>query len=358
LTVAVRFVLQVLLITAAIAAAVGGFNYWVDPYQQYRIPARYEPRFYNAFQRYVNPGMARHYDYDRVSIGSSLTENIANSEVDAAFGSGRTINLALSAMTSHDARKLLEVALDRGTLKQVLYTLDFNSFSGPVDRSGFPDPLPTYLYDRHAWNDLPYLLSVASLVKSLEIVRGERTSRFSTDRDRPWAWSAATEFGARKVVANLDPGDLNKRFKQPPRTIDEMMASLEANLLPLVRDHPKVRFIFTWPPYSRLVWADFHQRGQLEVSLEFKRRLFRTLGAFPNVSIHDFQSRTDIIEDLSRYTDIYHYGSATSSYLVKAVARDAERVTPENLEAGIARLRSLATTRDAAALIATALQRR
>ncbi len=349
-----RFVLHSLLLAAALLGAAGGFNYGVDPYQQYRIPTRYEPRFYNAFQRFVNPGIARHYAYDRVSIGSSVTENIAASELDAAFGGGKSVNLALSAMTAYDARKLLEVALARGTVKQVLYTLDFNGFSGAIERTGFPDPLPVYLYDDHRWNDLPYLLSIATLKKSAEIVRREKTSRFSTDRDRPWAWDAGTAFSGARVVANLDPANLNERFKQPARTIEAMMKSFEANVLPLARAYPGTEFIFVWPPYSILVWADFHQRGQLEVSLEFKRRVFRAMQALPNARFHDFQGRTDIVEDLDRYTDIYHYGPGTSSYLVKAVAGGDGRVTGETLEPGIARLRELATKANPETLIARA----
>lgn len=347
-----RFVLQTLLLVAIALAAVGTFNYRIDPFQQYRVPKAHAPRFYQAFQRHENPGIARHYEYDRVVIGSSMTENVSGSEVDRAFSGGRTVNLALSAMTAYDARKLLEVVLARGKAKQVLYTLDFNAFSGAIDRTGFPEALPTYLYDRHRWNDLPYLLSIATARRSLDIVRDAKEGRFSIDRDRPWAWDAGTEFSASRTVANLDPTNLNARYRQPPRTPEGMSASFEANLAALVDAHPEVEFIFIWPPYSILVWADFAQRGQLDVTLDFKRRFFARLGGKPNVRIHDFQARTDIIEDLGHYTDIYHYNPGTSSFLVQETANGVERVTRENFEAGIERLRELARKADPNAIIA------
>lgn len=349
-----RFVLHTLLLAFLALAAVGTFNYRVDPFQQYRIPKTYAPRFYQAFQRHENPGIARHYDYDRVVIGSSMTENVSGSEVDKAFGSGRTVNLALSAMTAHDARRLLEVVLGRGKAKQVLYTLDFNAFSGAVDRTGFPEALPTYLYDRHRWNDLPYLLSMATARRSLDIVRDAKEGRFSTDSDRPWAWDAGAEFSAARTVANLDPANLNARFRQPPRTLEGMLASFEANLATLVDAHPEVEFVFIWPPYSVLVWADFAQRGQLEVTLDFKRRFFARLGGKPNVRIHDFQAREAVINDLGLYTDIYHYGPPVSSDLIRGVAANEERVTAANLEAGQERLRAIATSVDPHALVAAA----
>ena len=349
-----RFVLSALALAALVLAAAGAFNYAIDPYQQYRVPTRYEARFYAPFQRYVNPGLARHRGYDRISIGSSLTENISGSEIDRAFGGGRTINLALSAMTAYDARKLLEVALRRGGVKQVLFTLDYNGFSGAPDRTGFPDPLPTYLYDEALWNDYPYLLSIATLRKSLEIVAGRKVNRFSTDADRPWAWDGTSVFSAREVVRGLDPADLNKRFRQPPRTLEAMMASFEANVLPIVRANPQTEFIFIWPPYSVLVWADFAQRGQLEVSLAFKRRSFELLRAFPNARVHDFQGRHEVIEHLDFYKDIYHYGPVISSALMRWVAAGEDRLTAENLEERIARQREIALGVDPARVIAAA----
>lgn len=351
---AARFVAHALLAAAALLAGAGLFNHAVDPYQQYRVPTGHAPRFYAAFQRFENPGLARHYAFERAIIGSSMTENLAGSEVEAALGGGRTMNLSLSAMTAWDARKLLEVALARGTLRQVLYNLDYNAFSGAVERTGFAEPLPLYLYDGALWNDYPYLLSAATLRKSAEIVAGARVNRFSTDPDRPWAWAGTATFSARRAVEGVDPADINRRFRQPPRTLAGMRASFEANVLALVKAHPQVEFVFVYPPYSALVWTDFRQRGQLETTLAFKRELFAALGDLPNVRIFDFQAERAIVEDLDLYADIYHYSPEVDRRILAALATGSHRVTRENLEAGIAKLRRLAEETDPARLIAAA----
>ncbi len=346
------FVRNVLLAAVLAIAAAGAANFAIDPFQQYRIPARYEPRFYNTFQRYVNPGLARNYAFDRLVIGSSMTENISGRETDAAFGGGRTMNLSLSAMTAYDARILLDFALAQGRVNHVLYNMDFNAFSGSPRRTGLPEPLPLYLYDDWRWNDYPYLLSAATLRKSLEISAGRRINRFSTDADRPWYWAGSAVFSARVVARNLDPADLNRGFRQPPRTVEAMMASFEANVLPVLRAHRRARFDLVYPPYSILAWADFTQRAQLDATLEFKRRVWHSVRAMPNVRVHDFQARTDIIDNLDLYSDIYHFAPSVSTYTVAAVARDAERVTDADLEQRLARQRELALRADPAALIA------
>lgn len=353
----IRFIRNSLLGAFVLLAIAGAVNYAVDPFQQYRVPTRYEPRFYRSFQRHENPGVARNYTFDRAIVGSSFLENISGSEVDRAFGSGKTLNLSLSALTAYDARKLLESALATGKVKEVIYNVDYNAFSGKPDRTGLAEPLPLYLYDAWRWNDYPYVLSIATLRKSFNILAGREEVGYRSDRDNPWYWADTAEFSVKSVVEHLDFQDLNRRFKQPPRTLDAMMKSFEQNLPALVRDHPGTKFIFVWPPYSILVWADFTQRRQLDLSLEFKRRFVASLAKYPNVRIHDFQARTDWITNLDEYRDMYHFSPKISSAMVKEIAAGAERLTPENVEERNRRLREMALGADPERIVAKALGR-
>jgi hypothetical protein len=348
-----RFVIASLAGLALLLAAAAAINIAVDPFQQYRVPG-YEARFYRSYQRYENPGIARHYDYDRAIVASSFFENISGSEVDRAFGRGKTMNLCESAMSAYDARKLLEAAFERGNVKEVLYGMDYSAFAGGIDRPGYGDTLPLYMYDASRWNDYPYVLSLVTLRKSLDILAGRTEEGYRTDRDAPWYWAQGVVFSARKVVDNVDPYNINLRYQQPQRTLPGMMASFEANVVPLVRDHPQTQFIFAWPPYSVIAWIDYVQRGQLDVSLEFKRRFVEAMSRYPNVRIYDFQERGEWIGDLDQYRDIYHFSPAISSQLVKDIAADRDRLTPGNVEARNAEMRRIATTADLARIMAEA----
>lgn len=350
-----RFIRNSLLGALLLIVIVGAVNYRVDPFQQYRVPSTYAPRFYPAYQRYENPGIARNYDFDRAIVSSSFLENVSGSEVDRAFGYGKTFNLCLAALTSYEARKLLESAFARGKVKEVIYNVDFNSFSGDPDRTGVAQPLPLYLYDERPWNDYPYVLSLATLRRSIDILEGRHGDRYSEDRDKPWAWGDTVQFTAKGVVEHLDARNLNKRFKQPQRTMDGMMKSFDRNLVTLVKGHPEVKFIFVWPPYSILVWADFTQRGQLDLSLDFKRRFVTELAKYPNVRIHDFQERTDWIGGLDEYLDIYHFSPRISSAIITDIAADHERLTPENVDERNRALREIALAANPEKIVADAL---
>ena len=351
-----RFTTTVLAIALGLAGAVIAFNAWVDPFQQYRKAERFPARFYNAWQRYENPGLAKHYDYDRIVTGSSLMECVIPADVDAVMG-GKTINLSISAQTAHDAGQLLGAALRTGKPRHIIMNLDYNAFSGAPDRSGFTEPFPYYMYDERLWNDLPYLLGVGTLRKSLETVLGMKWSRFTSDATRMWYWMDGHQFFAAKAVQGLDPSNLNARFRQPARTLEGMKASFEANLAPLIEKYPNTRFTFVYAPYANLVWLDFQQRGQLDVTLDFRAWLFERVRAHPTVEIFDFHAEPAIVMDLDHFTDIYHYSPQLSRSLIAAMAEGRYKLTPALIAGNNAWLKRMATQTQPAQVIAEALAR-
>ena len=77
-TIITLFSLLLLLLLSA------GTVYVVDPFEHYRQASFYTPLYDN--QVYCNSGIARHYDYDAVLLGSSMVENTRASSLDEHFG--------------------------------------------------------------------------------------------------------------------------------------------------------------------------------------------------------------------------------------------------------------------------------
>jgi hypothetical protein len=325
---------------ASLAGAVALFNYVVDPFQHYRKPAWYDARYYRTLQRYINPGMARHYDYDTVITGSSMMENYRNPEVGKILN-GRVINLAMGAMTAYELRQLLTTVLAAAKARHIIFDLNFNAFAGSPTMQVVTEALPLYLYNSNPWNDVPYLLQAQTLGRSTEIASGLKRGLYSTNADQPWYWADQFEFSKSATLRGLDLTNINRDFKQRPRTLEGMRASFAANLLPLLRGHPDVRFSLVYPPYSALVWEDFRQRNQVEVSLAFKREVFDAVRDLPNVTLYDFQARLDWVANLDNYKDIYHFSPRISREMIEAIAKGSNRVTPETLPQSEAVLRAL-----------------
>ena len=317
---------------AALLVAIGAFNAYVDPFQQYRIPGPYPARYYTSLHRYIAPGLAKNAVYDTLLSGSSIVENTRNSAIGGAC-SGVGLNVAMPALTAREQALIVSTALAAKPLARAILVLDFNEFSGaPDERNPLAGPIPLYFYDRNPLNDLPYLLSWGVLVKSWRIVRGERTERFRTDSDAPWWWADERRFGRDEVMKRLDPGNLNAQFQQPPRELAGMQESFRRNLLPILIAHPETEFELVWPPYSIIVWADFVQRGQLDVTLDFKRWMFETTRNLPNVRIIDLQGVAKVTHDLDRYTDLYHFAPSVNDWLVNEACGDRYRVRADNID--------------------------
>ena len=346
-----RWVAAVLALAVLGLAAVGAFNWHVDPFQQYRLASKYPPRFFSLHHRYIGPGLAKNAVYDTVLSGSSIMENTRNGFIGRACG-GTAINLSMPAMSAFEQRVMLETALRARSLRRVLMIVDFNEFAGAADeRQEIAGPFPTHLYDRNPFNDAAYLLSWDVLEKSLAIVadelshsstaprifRGDAKDSFTADPDAPWFWGERKRFARDEVLRDLDLARLNQRFAQPTRTLAAMQQSFMHNLAPLFAAHPTVAFDILWPPYSILVWLDFARRDQLDLTLAFKRFVLDATREFAHVRIFDFQAEERITHDLDRYTDIYHFDPAVNEWMIAAACNGAHRVADEREAVAIER---------------------
>ncbi len=345
-----RWFARALGVAIAILVAVGAFNAYVDPFQQLRIATRYPPRYYASLHRYITPGLAKNARYDTLLTGSSIVENTRNDTIGASCG-GVGLNVAMPALTGYEQALILRTALVARPLKRAIVVLDFTAFGGAPDaRHPLAGPLPTYLYDRNPFNDFPYLLSWGVLVKSWRIVTGDTSERFRTDAMAPWWWADQKRFGRTEVLRHLDPRDLNAQFPQPALEIEAMRVSFARNILPLLATHPQTEFDLVWPPYSIIVWGDYVQRRQLDVTLAFKRYVFDVTRELPNVHVIDLQAVASVTHDLDLYTDLYHFAPSIDDWLIDAACHDRHRMRADNVDALLDALRAQALAFDPARL--------
>lgn len=342
---AVTFIVATLALTATLLAAVAFLNWRVDPFQQYRLASADQVRFPRLVQRYVNPGIAKNASYDFLITGSSLMENYDLPEVNRVCNVN-AVNLATAAISAFEERTILETALRHRAPRRVVMTLDFNSFAPPVDASlpEITDPLPLYLYDDNPLNDFRYLVSGPVTMRALAILGGKRIDNYSTDFNSAWSWHKEVSFSRARALKDIDAANINRRFKQGPRTIERMRASFDTNIAAMIERNPGTEFNLVFPPYSIVVWADFVQRDQLAVSLEFKKYVFERLRALPNARIFDLQWDESITHNLELYSDIYHFNPAINRQLLASVCANENRyrVTERTLTEFDARLREQA----------------
>ncbi len=339
-----RWVLRTVWWALGIMIGIMLVNYVVDPLQQYRKAPFYRTYYHKPL--YLNPGLARTHDYDTVIIGSSMIQNFRCSQVEEQFG-GDCLKLHLSGATGYEVNLMLDAALKSGKTKRVLLGLDVFAYAGGTKKVNLEGgAMPEFLYDDTRLNDYKYLLNIDVLLFDINLMKANLfgTHKRRLDPDLYGNWSRGKTFSEDLVLEHWRGGGLFAMADPMRRDLKGIEESFRANVLTHIVANPEVEFLLFYPPYSVLVWVDAERKGLLETVLGFKRTVFESLGGYPNVRIHDFQTLREITWDLDNYKDLTHYAPRVNDFMAEAMARGDYRVRAENLEEGLGELKVQASS--------------
>lgn len=299
-------------------AAAGALVIYVDPFQIYRPASRFIPPLDNTTQVYSNAGVVRNWEYDSVSVGSSVTENNSPYLMDELFG-GRFIKLSTSAGTAFNHALLMDLAFDHHDIRTVVYALDVYSFIGQTDETG--SDVPMYLYDDNPLNDVQYWFNRSVLGSFLP--RCLRTWGQTPDdslRESMYDWSGRDVYGITYALNGCV-------FAEPAQMLGEdaflenASANLQVNLIPFITAHPETQFYIYFPPYSAAEWASMYNKGTFHALAALRGLCYDMLSGYENVTIYDFTTREDWVLVIDNYKDPLHYGDWINDALVTCIAR-------------------------------------
>lgn len=118
-----KWSIGVLVLSLALILGGGIMTVIVDPHFHYHAPLKHLAYPLNN-QRYQNDGIMRHFTYDALITGTSMTENFKTSEFDALFGVS-SIKVPFSGAYYKEINENLEHAIARNhNIKIILRCLD------------------------------------------------------------------------------------------------------------------------------------------------------------------------------------------------------------------------------------------
>ena len=178
---------------------------YVDPYFHYNAP-KTDLFFYGLYnQRSQNDGILRHFDYDAVITGTSMTENFRTSELDALFGVS-SVKTSFSGGSYYEINRSLEAALRRNpNIRLIVRGLDLAMFFDDAHRLRYDlGDYPDYLYDNDPFNDVQYLFEKEIVIVSAETIlnarRGMQTGIAAFDDYS--RWQEICTFGRNSVLGS------------------------------------------------------------------------------------------------------------------------------------------------------------
>lgn len=305
----------------------------VDPYFHYHAPQ--EGRYYDLNnERYQNDGIAKHFDYDAVITGTSITELFKTSEFDELFGVN-SVKIPLSGETYYRISQLIETALQSDNeVKVVIRSLDDAWMAaGPTD-SRYKE-YPDYLYNDNPLDDVHYLFNKDVLIQdTARFIMEERKGTPATTFDEYRNWEADHKFGRKEVLRGYERPPVADQVAVPTdEQRQNARENLEQNFLPMIREYPETDFYIFVPPYSSVRWDTRMRNKRMDFYFEILNIYFDELTKYDNVYLFDWSDRFEITTDLNYYCDTIHYNGALSSMMLEWMKNGEGRMTQENYRA-------------------------
>lgn len=322
-----------IILMAVLLAATGTLTAVVDPFFHYHAPL--SGLFYTlSDQRFQNDGITKHFSYDAVITGTSMTENFKTSEFDALYGT-QSIKVPYPGATYREISGNLDTAFSTHDVKLVLRGLDYTQLvkSAAAMRTDMGE-YPDYLYDGNPFNDIQYLFNrdamfAYTIPALLRFLKGDEGGVTSFD---DYGWSGDDVYGREKVLPTLTSytgmAEQESLSEEEKALITE---NITENVLNQALANPDTEFLIFFPPYSIAWWATLAEEGTLKKQIEAEELAENLMLQAQNIHIYSFNLEEEIICDLDSYKDDGHYAPSVNSKILQMIHAGKDEITKENV---------------------------
>ena len=263
---------------------IGAWVYHVDPFFHYHKPNTNGYYYILNNQRSQNNGICKHFDYNALITGTSMTENFKTSEMDAIFGTN-AIKVPFSGGSYKEINDNLIIALKSNPeLKTIIRALDMDRFFDTSDTMRTDlGTYPTYLYDNNPFNDVKYLFNKSIIFNRVyPMTQANDKEDFVPgipSFDVYSNWQASYTFGINTVCPDgitLNPSGNEIHLTEEEKTI--IHDNILKNVTSLAKKYPDVTFYYFFPPYSAVWWKSRVETGNIYRHIEAEQYIIEQIG--------------------------------------------------------------------------------
>lgn len=298
----------------------------IDPYFHYHKPLKNLNYTLNN-QRYQNYGIIKHFNYDAIITGTSMTENFKTSEFDKLFNVS-SIKVSFQGSSFKETNELLKKALENNKdIKYIIRSLDYSSFY--IDKDDYIydiETFPFYLYNDDLGDDVKYILNKKVFLKSLITLNNKKNTTF----DEYNYWNDNYVFGKEVLDSNYERPEKVDDQKINKSDVKMLNDNINQNVISLIKKYPNTEFYFFYPPYSIYQWDYWNQTSQLNKYLIGEKIITKELLKYDNVHIFSFLDNYDIVTNLDNYKDTTHYSADINSFILKSMNKGEHQLTKKN----------------------------
>lgn len=311
----------------------GGLTAAVDPFFHYHKPLPFLS-YKLDYERYQNDGIVKHFDYDTLITGNSMSENFKTSECDALFGA-QTVKAAFSGASPKEIDNNNRAAVKANPrLKRIIMNLDWSNFTKDKDYMSYDaDDYPDFLYNSNPFDDVKYLLNKNIFGDTLRVISRTLSGEKSTTMDEYAFWhdDADTVYGWDAICAQYEPNwyhDEQAVFGDEQRAL--LTGNLMQNIIALAEENPQIDFYLFMPPYSMFFWARMYNVRELEFQFDAQQAAIELLLQCDNIRLFSFIDDFALAQDYDRFKDYIHYDADVNTWMLECMAGDEHRLTEDN----------------------------
>lgn len=302
----------------------------IDPYFHYHAPLK-ELEYPLNNQRYQNDGIMRHFEYDAVIIGTSMTENFKTSEFDTTFNV-TSIKVPFAGASYKEINENLLRAVQRNSdIHCVVRGLDYNCILDDKDRMRH-ESYPMYLYNDDLADDVFYIFNKEILCDSTySVINYSQLGNHTPNFDEYSSWDQPS--GEEVVLSVYErPEKVAEKQKMSREEYKKIEDNLMQNVLSLAIQNPQVDFYLFWTPYSIVYWDSLNQENSIEKQLLIEKYASQLLMGYQNIHLFSFYDDFELICNLDNYKDPGHYISHVNSTILQSMFNGTHELTRENYD--------------------------
>lgn len=211
-------------------------------------------------QRYQNDGIIKHFDYDAVITGTSMTENFKSSEMDELFNV-HSIKVPFSGGSFYELNNHIKTALMTHNVKYVVRCLDYHLLITDKDllRQDLGATYPLYLYNENPFDDVQYVLNKDVIFENCIPMLEDRLRDMPggiTSFDEYSNWMPYYSFSKEAVLGDRTSFNAPQSVLELTEEEEKMLReNIQQNVISLAKQYPETDFYYYFPPWSVAYWG-------------------------------------------------------------------------------------------------------
>lgn len=307
-----------------------GVNIYVDPLFHYH--GRNEKLQYPLWdERYMNDGIARHFEYDSIVTGTSEVENMKTSLYDSKWGVN-SIKVPFSGASYKETADIINKGFEyHPDIKYVFRSMDTSMLLMGKDEVTY-DEYPDYLYDNNILNDVHYVLNKDIFFKYTDYVftfmsLGGNNTEFDVYKN----WAGMYEYGPYAVLSGYNRPEYSEDIiilsDEDKKMISE---NISQNIIDIAVQHPNTQFYLFMPPYNVCNFDQSIRRGEFDRDIDAWEYATSLLVDYENIHLFCFFDKVETTCNLWNYKDLVHYNQEISDEIVDWMFNDEGLLTADN----------------------------